>query len=73
MSHNGELQIKNNGNNEITSIALINSLGQTVKTWNSNFNIRTISLPISTATGVYVVQINTKTGKTVKKIRIEAP
>lgn len=69
----GELQIKNNSTEEIISIALINSLGQTVKTWNSNFNVRTITLPISTATGVYLVRINTKTGNTVKKIIVEAP
>ena len=53
----GELQIKNNSTEEITSVALINALGQTIKSWNSNFNIRTISLPLSTATGVYLVQI----------------
>lgn len=67
----GELQIKNNSNKEIVSVALINSLGQTVKTWNSNFNLRTISLPLSTATGIYFVQINTKTGNMVKKISVE--
>ncbi|OGS71605.1 MAG: hypothetical protein A3F91_00775 [Flavobacteria bacterium RIFCSPLOWO2_12_FULL_35_11] len=67
----GELQIKNNSNDEILRVALINSLGQTVKIWNSNFNIRTISLPISIDTGVYIVQINTKTGNTVKKISVE--
>lgn len=67
----GELQIKNNSTEEIVSVALINAVGQTLKTWNSNFNTRTISLPISTTTGVYLVQINTKTGKTVKKISVE--
>jgi hypothetical protein len=67
----GELQIKNNSSEEITSVALVNTLGQTIKIWNSNFNIRTISLPVSTATGVYLVQINMKTGKTVKKISVE--
>ncbi|MDF1518428.1 MAG: T9SS type A sorting domain-containing protein, partial [Lutibacter sp.] len=67
----GELQIKNNSTEEIVNVALINSLGQTIKTWNSNFNVRTISLPLSTATGVYLVQINTKTGKTLKKISVE--
>jgi hypothetical protein len=67
----GELQIKNNSDDEITSVAFYNYLGQTIKTWNSNFNVRTISLPISTATGIYFVQINTKTGNTVKKISVE--
>ncbi len=66
-----EIQIKNNSDDEIISIALYNYLGQTLKTWNSNFNIRTISLPINLATGVYFVQINTKNGKTVKKISVE--
>jgi hypothetical protein len=69
----GELQIKNNSTEEVLSVALINAVGQTIKTWNSNFNIRTISLPLSTATGVYLVQITTKTGKTVKKISVNAP
>ncbi|MDP3358523.1 MAG: GEVED domain-containing protein [Lutibacter sp.] len=67
----GELQIKNNSSEEITSVALVNTLGQTIKTWNSNFNIRTISLPLSTATGFYLVQITTKTSKTVKKISVQ--
>lgn len=67
----GELQIKNNSTNEILSVALINSLGQTVKIWNSNFNIRVISLPISTSTGIYFVQINTKTGSIVQKMVVE--
>ncbi len=66
-----ELQIKNKSDMEITSIVLYNYLGQTVKTWNSNFNIRTISLPISTATGVYVVQINTQNGSVVQKVMVE--
>ena len=67
----GELQIKNNSSEEILNVVLINSLGQIVKTWNSNFNIRAISLPINTATGVYLVQINTDKGKMVKKISVE--
>jgi len=67
----GELQIKNNSSNEILSVALINAVGQTVKTWNSNFNIRIISLPINTATGIYLVRINTKTGSIVQKVVVE--
>ncbi|MBK5209424.1 MAG: T9SS type A sorting domain-containing protein [Flavobacteriaceae bacterium] len=66
-----ELQIKNNSTEEITSVALRNSLGQTVRTWNSNFNRRTISLPVNTATGVYVVQIITKNGLVVQKVIVE--
>jgi len=68
---NKELQIKNNSDKEILSIELYNYLGQIVKTWNSNFKIRTISLPISTSTGIYYVQINTKTGSEVQKVVVE--
>lgn len=67
----GELQIKNNSVEEILSIEFYNYLGQRIKNWNTNLNRKTISLPINSATGVYIVQINTKTGKTVKKINVE--
>ncbi|MDO9595264.1 MAG: LamG-like jellyroll fold domain-containing protein [Lutibacter sp.] len=67
----GELQIKNNSPEEILSVELFNSLGQRINNWNKNLNRRIISLPINAATGVYIVQINTKTGKTVKKISVE--
>lgn len=66
----GELQIKNNGVEEILNVELYNYLGQRINNWNSNLNRRIISLPINTATGAYIVQINTKIGKTVKKIVI---
>jgi hypothetical protein len=56
----GEIQIKNNSDDEITSIVLYNYMGQTIKTWNANFNVRTISLPLNIATGVYVTKISTK-------------
>lgn len=67
----GELQIKNSSPDEILSVELFNSLGQRINYWNKNLNRRIISLPINAATGVYIVQINTKTGKTVKKISVE--
>lgn len=67
----GELQIKNNSTEEITSVVLINAVGQTVNTWNSNFNTIIISLPVNTATGVYLVQINTKKGTASKKIVVD--
>jgi hypothetical protein len=63
-----ELQIKNNSDEEILSIELYNYLGQTIKTWNSNFNIRTISLPINISTGVYFAQISTKNKTIIRKI-----
>jgi len=63
-----EIQIKNNSDHEITSIVLYNYLGQTIKTWNTNLNRRTISLPINIAAGVYFVQISTKNNMIIKKI-----
>ena len=67
----GELQIKNNNSEEITSIILYNYLGQIVKTWNVNLNRRTISLSINIATGVYVAKISTKNKIIVGKILIQ--
>ncbi|MDP3360453.1 MAG: LamG-like jellyroll fold domain-containing protein, partial [Lutibacter sp.] len=66
-----ELQIKNNGTDEIRSIALYNNLGQTMITWNKDLNRRIISLPVKLATGVYMVQINTINGSINKRIIIE--
>ncbi|HSQ46952.1 MAG TPA: T9SS type A sorting domain-containing protein, partial [Lutibacter sp.] len=66
-----ELQIKNNGTDEIRSITLFNILGQTMMTWNKELNRRIISLPVKLATGVYMVQINTINGTFNKRIIIE--
>ncbi|MFZ3273331.1 MAG: T9SS type A sorting domain-containing protein, partial [Lutibacter sp.] len=66
-----ELQIKNNGTDEIRSIVLYNNLGQTMIVWNKDLNRRIISLPVKLATGVYVVQINTINGTINKRIIIE--
>jgi hypothetical protein len=66
-----ELQIKNNGTDEIQNVILNNYLGQTIKIWNSNLNRRVISLPLKLATGVYIVQINTINGIISKRIIIK--
>jgi hypothetical protein len=66
-----ELQIKNNGTDEIRSISLYNNLGQTIITWNKDLNRRIISLPVKLATGIYMVQINTIKGNINKRIIIE--
>ncbi|MDT8418776.1 MAG: T9SS type A sorting domain-containing protein, partial [Lutibacter sp.] len=66
-----ELQIKNNGTDEIKSVALYNNLGQTMKIWHTELNRRIISLPVKLATGVYMVQINTINGTINKRIIIE--
>jgi len=67
----GELQIKNNNGEELISVALYNYLGQAMKTWNTNLNRRTVSLPLNLSSGVYIVQITTKKGMAVKKISVE--
>ncbi|MGV8945882.1 MAG: T9SS type A sorting domain-containing protein [Lutibacter sp.] len=66
-----ELQINNATNTEIRSINLFNNVGQMVNSWNSNLNKRDISLPVHKATGIYHVQIITKSGTTLKKVIIE--
>ena len=68
---NEELQIKDNGTDEIRSVMLHNNLGQIMNTWNTDLNRRIISLPVKLATGVYVVQINTINGTINKRIIIE--
>ncbi|HEY9169545.1 MAG TPA: LamG-like jellyroll fold domain-containing protein [Lutibacter sp.] len=67
----GELQIKNNSDDEITSVVLYNYLGQTINVWKTGLNRGTVSLPVNTTSGVYLVQISTKNGKTVTKISVE--
>lgn len=64
----GELQIKNNSDEEMLSVELYNYLGQRINYWNTNLNRRTVSLPVNSVTGVYLVQINTAKGATTKKI-----
>jgi len=66
-----ELQIKNNGTDEIRSVMLHNNLGQIMNTWNADLNRRIISLPVKLATGVYIVQINTIKGTISKRIIIK--
>ncbi|MGV8945884.1 MAG: LamG-like jellyroll fold domain-containing protein, partial [Lutibacter sp.] len=66
-----ELQIKNNGTDEIRSVVLYNYLGQTMKIWNKDLNRRIISLPVKLATGVYIVRMNTINNAINKKIIIE--
>jgi len=65
-----ELQIRRNKTIEIKSINLLNNLGQVIGSWNSKLTSNEILLPIKAATGIYLVQINTKTGKLSKKILI---
>ncbi len=62
-----ELQIKNNGTDEIRRIIVYNNIGQVMNTWNKDLNRRIISLPVKLATGVYVVQINTINGASINK------
>ena len=66
-----ELQIKNNGTDEIRGIIVYNNIGQVMNTWNKDLNRRIISLPVKLSTGVYVVQINTINGTINKRIIIE--
>ncbi|MDP2069218.1 MAG: LamG-like jellyroll fold domain-containing protein, partial [Lutibacter sp.] len=62
-----ELQIKNNGTDEIRRIIVYNNIGQVMNIWNKDLNRRIISLPVKLATGVYVVQINTINGASINK------
>jgi hypothetical protein len=64
------LQLNKIVDTEILNVSLFNYLGQQVKTWNINTNERLISLPLQTPSGVYIVIVETITGKLNKKIII---
>jgi hypothetical protein len=63
-----ELQLNSPLDTEILNVSLFNYLGQQVKTWNINTDEQFISLPLEIASGVYIVIVETKTGKVNKKI-----
>jgi hypothetical protein len=65
-----ELQISKPVDAEIDTINLYNYLGQLVKTWSTNINESVTYLPINVSAGAYIVQVNTKTEKIIKKIVI---
>jgi hypothetical protein len=62
-----ELQLNIPVDTEILNVSLFNNLGQQVKTWNINTDERFLSLPLEIASGVYIVIVETKTGKVNKK------
>jgi hypothetical protein len=66
-----EIQINKILDTDINGVILYNYLGQKIKSWNIGFNDRYNSLPISVATGVYIVQVNTSDGIINKKIFVE--
>ena len=68
---NCEIQINKIVDTKIKSIKLINYLGQTIKSWGTNLEERHLFLSINASTGVYLLQINTKNGKVVKKVIVE--
>lgn len=68
-----ELHINKYSDTKINDVMLTNYLGQTIKIWRNNLNIdRFITLPINNvATGVYFIELNTETGRILKKIIVE--
>jgi hypothetical protein len=65
-----KLQLSGIVDTEILNVSLFNYLGQQVKTWSINPDKHSISLPIELASGVYIVIVETTTGKENKKIII---
>jgi len=53
------------------SIELYNILGQKIQSWNKNLSYASFTLPVKVATGVYVITVNTSTGRMSKKIIVE--
>ncbi|SNR41288.1 Por secretion system C-terminal sorting domain-containing protein [Lutibacter agarilyticus] len=66
-----EIQVRNTMQAELLSIKLYNSLGQLQSTWNKNLEVTSIALPVNMiSTGMYLVQINTTTGRVSNQIII---
>ncbi|MFT4610774.1 MAG: hypothetical protein ACJA1H_001094 [Glaciecola sp.] len=67
-----ELQLSKIIDVEILNINLVNDLGQQLQTWSINTDgQQSISLPIRIASGVYIVIVETTTGKINKKIIVK--
>lgn len=65
-----KLQLNGIVDTEILTVNLLNYIGQQVKTWSINTDEQSIALPIELASGVYIVVVETTTGKENKKIII---
>ncbi|MBI9040830.1 PA14 domain-containing protein [Lutibacter sp.] len=66
-----ELQIRKSTAEEIETVILYNSLGQMSGYWKKDFSGDSFSLPVKAASGIYFVQIDTKSGKISKKVLVE--
>jgi len=66
-----EIHIRKTIEKEFLNIQLYNILGQNMHTWDKNINESTVILPVKVATGVYMVTVNTSTGRMSKKIIVE--
>jgi hypothetical protein len=66
-----EIQIKKSSDIKISTIKLVNYLGQSLIMWNKNLDDSIVSLPLKLASGVYIIQVNTEKGVINKKIIIE--
>ncbi len=68
---NHAIEIKNNSSYKVNGIELYNYLGQTIKVWHKNLNNKNLSLPVNSASGLYILTINTTKGQANKKVIIE--
>lgn len=70
-SQNNSISIRKNAENKLNSIRLYTMLGQVIRAWNPDKNATEIELPTSNvSTGVYILDIETTTGRMTKKLII---
>lgn len=70
-SQNNSIIIRKNTENKFNSIRLYTMLGQVIRAWNPDKNATEIELPTSNvSTGVYILDIETTTGRMTKKLII---
>jgi hypothetical protein len=67
---NKTIHIKNQKMVTIKKVILYNTLGQKISMWDANLKTDNIILNCNVTAGVYIVEVQTNMGKTVKKIAI---
>jgi len=65
---NSEINIKKLADIDAVQVTLMNSLGQTLKTWNQGLQERHVRLPVNLSTGVYILNLKTNKGNFTKKM-----
>lgn len=67
---NSRIVLNNPDKVELTSVNMYNSIGQHIKTWESNSKAYAINIPVNVQPGIYFLQSISEYGKNTKKIMV---